>query len=86
MFQVRNIKIRTSLTDDFTDSGIMYVRNAGKQMVFDLEVQSAYPPGDETVSGGKIGRSHQLVNGPFMFHDLFARQRLWEGGFFDSMG
>ncbi len=53
---------------DLTQRRIMHMGYFGKQVMFDLKIQSAHQPGNQPVMGGKIGRGHYLVNRPFVFH------------------
>src|SRR5438445_13152958 len=45
----------------------MNMRYFREQVMFDLEIQSAYKPGYQLVACSKIGCSLDLVNGPFIF-------------------
>jgi hypothetical protein len=46
-------------------------------MMFDLEIQSTYQPGNNRVVGGKIGRGLDLVDSPFVIQ--LARFRIGHG-------
>src|SRR5262245_5049235 len=54
-------------------------------MMFYLEIQTTYPPGDEFITGSKIGCCLQLVYCPFIFHLAGLRTHLGEMGMFNSM-
>jgi hypothetical protein len=36
-----------------------------EEVMFYLEIQAAYQPGNNSVPGGKVGRSPDLMDGPF---------------------
>src|SRR5690606_10508549 len=68
IFNIADAIFLAGLAYDFADSGIVYVRNFGKQVMLYLEIEPAYQPADKPVVGGKVGRGLELVYGPFIFH------------------
>ncbi len=48
----------------------MNVADIGKQVVFNLKVETAYIPGEPPTLVAKIGGRQQLMNGPAVFERL----------------
>jgi hypothetical protein len=54
IFYIRDAEILAGLFDDLADSRVVYVGDPREKMVFYLEIQSAHPPGNKPVAGGKL--------------------------------
>jgi hypothetical protein len=72
VFDIGDAEIFTGFFDDLADCRIVYMRDLGEQVVFNLEIQSAYQPGNYLIVGGKIGRGFQLVDGPLIFQFILV--------------
>ena len=56
------------LSNDLADGRVMDVRYFREKMMFYLEIQPSYQPGDDPVLGGEISRSLDLVDRPLVLH------------------
>ncbi len=69
---IRQAKLRSCFPDDFGQLAVMYVTDVGKQVVFDLVVQSTDKPGEQAVVRREIGSREHLVHSPGIFHIPFV--------------
>src|SRR5882757_194948 len=67
IFNIDQAVLLAGLPDDLADGRIMNMGYLGEKMMLDLEVQSAYQPGNDRVAGSKISRRLDLVHRPFVF-------------------
>ena len=68
------------------DSRVMYVANAGEQMMFDLEIQPAQEPGPNRIVSREINRGFDLVHGPLVVHAPGGGIGSWECRILDDVG
>jgi hypothetical protein len=59
-------KFLTCLSHDSVYSGIMYMTNSRKQMMFNLKIQPTDIPGEQSVVWRKIRRGLHCMYGPFL--------------------
>jgi hypothetical protein len=55
-----------TLPHDLADSGIVYVGDLREEVVLDLEIQAAYQPAYQFVTGGEVGGCFDLVRREFV--------------------
>src|SRR5258708_1317895 len=67
IFDIDQTIFLAGLPDDLADSRIVNVRYFRKEMMFDLEIQSAYQPGNDRVIRSEISGRFDLVYRPFVF-------------------
>ena len=75
VFDIRYSKLTAGLLDNAADLRVVYVRDLGKQVVLDLEVEAAYKPADPFAVRRKISRCLQLVNCPLVVNFTGLRIR-----------
>lgn len=68
IFDIGDTEILAGIPDDLADGRVMHMGYPGKQVMFDLEIEAAHPPGNKPVTGRKIGGGFELVDSPFVFH------------------
>src|SRR5580692_10172250 len=85
IFNVYQPILKAGLPDDLADRRIMNVRYFGEKMMLNLEVQATDQPADYRVPGGKIGRSTDLVDSPFILHLAGDDIRCREGRILNRM-
>ena len=67
-FDVLNTMICAGLSHDLAHSGIMHVRDLGKQMMFNLKIQPAHKPAHKLITCCKIRGGIYLVNRPLVIN------------------
>ena len=86
VFHVGDVAFEADLADDAADLGVVDVGNLGEEVVLDLEVETAYEPGDESALGGEVGGGGDLVDGELVRQFVVAGVREGEIGVFDGVG
>lgn len=76
----------TGLPDDLADGRIVYMGYLGEEVVFNLEIESAYQPAHQFVMCRKISGGFQLVNCPLVVELAAHFIGHGEGGMFHGMG
>ena len=75
ILNVGNVKLPAGFLDDLTNGRIMHMRYFGKQVVLNLEIESANQCGNELIAGGEIGSGLQLVNCPLILQAVIGHIR-----------
>ena len=72
--------------DDLRQCRVVDMADPRKQVVLDLEIQSADKPRQRTVFAREIHRGLDLMGCPIAIHDLCGQRRFGEGGLAEAMG
>lgn len=85
-FIIGYIEFPAGLFDDLADFRIMHMADPGKEVMFDLVIQTAPKPAMPFLFGGKIGGGVDLMDGPVVFNDKRFSLGLDKCCFFMHMG
>src|SRR6185437_131175 len=69
----------------FAQGCIVDMADLGEEVMLDLEIQATHQPGNDPVTGGKVGGGPDLMDGPFGTYDLVRSIGHIERSLFDDM-
>src|ERR1700712_1726871 len=67
IFDINQTIFLAGLPDNLADGRIVNVRYFREKMMFDLEIQPAYQPGNNRILRGEIGGGLDLMDSPLVF-------------------
>src|SRR4051812_38412048 len=86
MARIANAKLAAVLLHDLGDRWVVHVRNLREEVVFDLEVEAAEIPRQDSALLREVDRRLDLVDGPFAMNAIRGSIHDREGGRLDAVG
>lgn len=85
LLKIADAELTAGLFHNARNGGIVYVRDARKQMVFHLKIQATNHPTEYAIGAGEIHGGFYLMDRPWCVHLLGARIRCRKGCRFHHM-